>query len=248
MNSIDYIENILTGSANDFDLDPRGKLLALFFLSLVCLYIKSMPVLYIYLFTLILSILNIRSIRRPSRKIFMLTGLQLIFSMAFYLYGRSFNSYHSELIAVSRVLVRMLILYLLGYLFITTTELPRFIKSLECLHLPFCIVFVLSIAIRFFPLMINEVKCIWEQSRWKGLCVKQFLRHPLQATRAILFPVVIRMLRVADNLSLSATARGFGHPADRTILHSFRFKNIDIVFMIIVLTISVSFVAMGFFI
>lgn len=103
-------------------------------------------------------------------------------------------------------------------------------------------IFVLTVALRFFPLMLREINLVKESAygrgavRWKG-----FFRHPYRTFRALFIPIVIRSLKRADSLAVAATVRGFGAPVSRTSLYTLCIGWKDYLFLSVVPGISLSF-------
>ena len=61
----------------------------------------------------------------------------------------------------------------------------------------------------FFPTMKSELRSVWLSMRNRGLTAPaQLVRHPAASFEYVLVPLLLRCLQIADQLSLSAVARG----------------------------------------
>jgi len=89
--------------------------------------------------------------------------------------------------------------------------------------------------------MLREIEFICDNARCKGVGLRHFILHPTQASRAYLFPLVIRSLKKSDTLALAATTRGFGAPIKRTSLQKFDFQGVDYFFIISLMLICIFF-------
>ena len=69
---------------------------------------------------------------------------------------------------------------------------------------------------RFFPTMKAELKSVWLSMRNRGLAAPcQLLLHPVVSCEYVLVPLLLRCLQIADQLSVSAVARGAEAPGKR---------------------------------
>ncbi len=69
---------------------------------------------------------------------------------------------------------------------------------------------------RFFPTMRSEVKSVGRSMRNRGLTAPaQLVRHPAVSCEYVLVPLLLRCLQIADQLAVSAVARGAEYPGKR---------------------------------
>ena len=74
----------------------------------------------------------------------------------------------------------------------------------------------LLVVFRFFPTMRTELKGVGRSMKNRGLTAAgQLLTHPLQSMEYVLVPFLLRVLQLADQLSVSAVARGAERPGVR---------------------------------
>lgn len=106
-------------------------------------------------------------------------------------------------------------IFFVGYDFITTPpgELAAFLSAL---HTPIPVILGLLVVFRFFPTMKAELRGIYQSMRNRGLTnIGHVALHPASAFEYILAPTLLRCLQIADQLSISAVARGAETPGKR---------------------------------
>ncbi len=99
-----------------------------------------------------------------------------------------------------------------------TEDVTRFIQALERLRLPRMLTLPLAVAMRFVPSLSYELTCIKDATRLRGLqpSVAGFYRHPMLTLEYLLVPLLMRSIKIADELSASALTRGIDASGVRT--------------------------------
>lgn len=107
--------------------------------------------------------------------------------------------------------LRSSIMIVLGLLIVWNSEPAKFIKTLVNLNIPYEIAFMLMTALRFFPVVLEETKTVYQAQRLRGYQVKKSLS--IKKIRRLFsqtaLPVLARSLRRASVLAISVEARGF---------------------------------------
>lgn len=144
------------------------------------------------------------------------------------LYAIRFWGYHTVIISEFLVLFfwsSMVMLMLFWDLFMTPPgELSSFLSSI---HMPTGVILGLMVIFRFFPTMKAELKAVGLSMKNRGLTsVRQFAVHPLASVEYVLVPLLLRILQIADQLAVSAVARGAECPGVRksyyeTTMHTY---------------------------
>ena len=240
MNISDKLFDLQPEQGNKYFFDPRLQLLGLVLSCVTALFLKSVPVLYLYLFIPLVVIGYLNPDFISFKGIQSIILISLLACGYFYWWGKAQIPSNPEAIASARAILRIFIFVALGLLFVLTTSLPRFIRSLEKMHVPFSLIFVLTMSIRFFPLMIREMEYINDNAKNKGLGKGRWILHPCQSGRAFFFPLIIRSLKKADALALAATTRGFGAPPPRTSIYKLKIRPQDYLFFLSFLVILLS--------
>ena len=105
--------------------------------------------------------------------------------------------------------------FIVGWDLITTPpgEIAAFLSRI---HMPSSVILGLLVMFRFFPTMKAELKAMGLSMKNRGLTsVKQFTGHPLASFEYVLVPLLLRILQIADQLAVSAVARGAERPGVR---------------------------------
>ncbi len=106
-------------------------------------------------------------------------------------------------------------IFLVSWDLITTP--PGMLSAfLSRLRIPTPLILGLLVVFRFFPTMRAELKGVGRSMKNRGLTAAgQLLAHPVQSMEYVLVPFLLRVLQLADQLSVSAVARGAEHPGVR---------------------------------
>ena len=99
---------------------------------------------------------------------------------------------------------------------LVTTPPGELSSFLSALRTPTPVILGVLVLFRFFPTMKAELSGIHQSMRNRGLtALGQILRHPAATFEYVLVPLLLRCLQVADQLSVSAVARGAETPEKR---------------------------------
>ena len=83
-------------------------------------------------------------------------------------------------------------------------------------HMPTSVILGLLVLFRFFPTMRAELRSVGRSMKNRGLTrTGQLLAHPVRSMEFVMTPLLLRTLQLADQLSVSAIARGAEHPGAR---------------------------------
>lgn len=97
-----------------------------------------------------------------------------------------------------------------------TTPPGEFSAFLSRIHTPTPVILGLLVMFRFFPTMKAELKRVGRSMQNRGLTApKQMLSHPAASCEYVVVPLLLRCLQIADQLSVSAVARGAQRPGIR---------------------------------
>lgn len=92
-------------------------------------------------------------------------------------------------------------------------ELSAFLSRIKT---PTPVILGLLVIFRFFPTIKSELAGVLRSMRNRGLTAPaNLLRRPLEGLEFILVPLLLRCLQIADQLSVSAVARGAERPGVR---------------------------------
>lgn len=102
-------------------------------------------------------------------------------------------------------------------------DLPtgKMMASLQKLRIPKMILITLCVTLRFFPILQFENEMIQISSRLRGLSLRQPKNwlHPLRSFEYSVIPLMMRTLRIADELAASAATKGIDYPDKRSSIY-----------------------------
>ena len=106
-----------------------------------------------------------------------------------------------------------------GVIFIQTTPQEQIVMTMEKI-LPYKAAFVLAKSIKFMPMMLKEVKNIYEAQVFRGARIlPKDLLNPFNwkdMMHCIVFPAIVHGMVSASEIAAAAKARGFGKYDKRT--------------------------------
>jgi len=104
------------------------------------------------------------------------------------------------------------------------------LKPLRWIKIPvYDLGMILFIALRFIPVLINEVDTIRKAQFIRGITLTGSFRTRLRRTVALVLPVFFSALRRADDLSVAIETRGYRSGRPRSSLYPLRFAPVDFV-------------------
>lgn len=118
---------------------------------------------------------------------------------------------------------------LLGLAAVTTVTMEpiRLVRWMNQIRLPRWISLGLLITLRFFAILKEELRRIVTAVSLRGI---SFFRSPLLYLRALVLPLMIRILSISELLSLSLETRGFSMEGESSAYETIRFEKADGVF------------------
>lgn len=125
-----------------------------------------------------------------------------------------------------RTSVQVILFYIPGAVLLRTTRTADMMRGLRRI-VPYRVSFLVFVSIRFVPFFLRELDEIMAAQKLRGarLLPRQLLdpRNWGDLFHCLLLPLMVRALKTADDVSLSAEAREFGRHAQRTYYdHSLR--------------------------
>ncbi len=137
--------------------------------------------------------------------------------LALLLYLIRFHGLHMVVFSEFYVLMfyNLMPIFLVAWNLITTPP-GQLSAALSKIHTPTPVILGLLVVFRFFPTMKAELKGVRQSMKNRRLTEPvQVLRHPAVTCEYVLVPLLLRCLQIADQLSVSAIARGAQAPGVR---------------------------------
>ncbi len=149
---------------------------------------------------------------------------------SWYMLGREFTISATGFILGLRVTFRVVLLAITLTTFFTVVHPAKFTKALCDLGMPFKYAYSFTLALRFLPLMLEEIATIKNAQQCRGYdidrvnpAVRIFRVFPLMV------PLVLIALRRASTIALALDLRAFGARPDRTFFVEIRRGALDVV-------------------
>ncbi len=118
-------------------------------------------------------------------------------------------------------------------------NLSSVIHGLERMRVPRQVTLPLSVAIRFVPSLRYEYASIRDAMRLRGIepTARRFYAHPAQTAEITIVPLLMRTLKIAEELSISAMTRGIELKGRKEFYASIEWRGLDtIVAVVTILT------------
>jgi len=205
-------------------LDPRVKMVWVFAFS-AAVFLTSRPwaVTAIFLSCILVGILAKLPQRQiwESMKIFAIAMPIAYTLLYFLLLGVSWNAFFEALIFAEKFLVMILS----SVIFTMTTSARDLLLSLVKVRVPYVFAFMLTIAIRFIPIVFKEINNVINAQKARAHEFVFSLIKPVATVKSfvpVIIPVFMMLLKRSFELSLSISSRGFG--AQKKITYPERLK------------------------
>lgn len=213
------------------DLDPRIQIIILFLIGFMVLFANVKELLWLNGYMIIYLMIN------GKYKQTITSSIVLII-----LYGL-----HNSISQSSYQVVRLLGFFtFLGLRFrpimlvsSVLQDVPsgKLVASLQRLHIPKNIVITLSVMLRFFPMIQYEYETIQISAKLRGLSWNQIRNwvHPLRSFEYAVVPLMMRTLKISDELAASAATKGIEYPKPRTSIYAIQTSLLDYMILILFL-------------
>lgn len=143
----------------------------------------------------------------------------LVFPENWWIVGGAMMSVEGVAYALN-VIFKTLTMTLVIPLGIFTTDVNTMIVGMVKAHIPYKIAFIFSSALRFFPLLFEEIQSIIEAQRLRGLAFEKM--GPIKRVRAyakIAVPLILGVMVKSQMLDVVLQSKAFSGSPDRTYLH-----------------------------
>lgn len=113
---------------------------------------------------------------------------------------------------------------MLGSWLVTTIKVNEFITAMENMSMPRTVVIPLAVLLRFLPTVKEELGYITDTMKMRNieLSLKGMVFQPVRTMEYILVPLLLRSVKLSDELSAAALTRGIDGENRRTSLREVR--------------------------
>ncbi|MFS0919653.1 energy-coupling factor transporter transmembrane component T family protein [Brevibacillus sp. 179-C 1.1 NHS] len=217
-----YEEDYEKGKTRMRRLGPRTHLLVLVIASILAMIVRDdMQVHLLVALSVVYLVWN-----HLSRKAFQLVVLYCV-CMAFVFFMPNALALGTMKL-IFYTIIRMMPVIMIGTVLIYTPP-GSIMSAFERMAVPKPILVMICILIRFFPIVLLEMKAIRDGIRARGIFPHWYsiLRHPAMAYECFFMPLVVRCLKLSSELASSAELRGIECTNSRSSIYPIGFKITD---------------------
>lgn len=142
----------------------------------------------------------------------------------------------------ARMFFRLSVMVLSSFTLIWTTDIRDLMVGLVRVGLPYRFAFAIFMALRFLPLVQQEVDAVRAAHAIRGRASKSRLQHRFRLWQRYMFTVIINGLRKAEGTAIAIEARGFGAYPDRTYVKDFHWSASGVVLVLLYLALIASLI------
>lgn len=149
---------------------------------------------------------------------------------------------NSLLLAITGIVLYMMPGLMMGYYSLVTTKISDLIGSLQKLGLPDTLIVPISVAFRFFYSTQQDYQTISESMKILGLDHRTFFKQPGKYLEYKCVPLLMVAVNSADNVAISAVARGMRIGRERSTISNAQLKLQDYIVLGILLALLVFYI------
>ena len=193
--------------------DPRTELLFLVLANVVAFTQHSLWVEITWVALLLLLIIACGCIKAAGR-LAVAFGLCLLLQYCVFPNGpKILASSFTILVSYAR---KVFLCFIVGTLILQKTSVREIMAALRRCHIPQGLIIPMSVTIRYFPALREEVGYIRDAMKLRDI-------HGIQKIECFLVPVMISATTTAEELSAAAVTRGIENPAHKTSMVEMEF-------------------------
>lgn len=128
--------------------------------------------------------------------------------------------------------LRITIMVLASFIFIWTTDIRDLMTGLVRIGMPYRYAFAIFLALRFLPIVQQEVDAVKAAHAIRGRASNSPIRHRIRLWQRYMFTVIVNSLRKAESTALAIDSRGFGAYPTRTYIKNFRWTMTGIILIL----------------
>ncbi|MDP3065583.1 MAG: energy-coupling factor transporter transmembrane component T [Methanobacteriaceae archaeon] len=218
-----------------YRLDPRTKLGLLVGVTILSVYMNNL----IWLLGLELVLISLTIISGTLRNMARFLFLFFLFgALAVGLLALITGNLNYSLESFSPFFARFGIMITAGLLFAFTTSPNNLARALEKMYFPPPLSFTLTITLRYIPTLAREAESIRNALKLRGISLSAWdiLRKPSYFYRGMIIPLLIRTLKLSDEIAIAAESRGFNGGEGRSSLNTIKMGKNDLTFTLVMTT------------
>ena len=128
-------------------------------------------------------------------------------------------------VMLSYMAQKLVVLSLLGISLSKLASMQDLLAALQAMGAPQAVLIPCMVVLRFFPTIRRDASHLMESLKTRRVLAGRgyALRHPALVCELLVVPLLMRSVRVSDELAASALVRGLGGETRPTMLHSLSF-------------------------
>lgn len=128
-------------------------------------------------------------------------------------------------VMLSYMAQKFVVLSLLGISLSKLASMQDLLAALQAMGAPQAVLIPCMVVLRFFPTIRRDASHLMESLKTRRMLAGRgyALRHPALVCELLVVPLLMRSVRVSDELAASALVRGLGGETRPTMLHSLSF-------------------------
>lgn len=213
----------VSGKKHTLKFDPRTELLLLILANVVAFTQRSVKIEVIWVCLLLVIIIACGCLKAAGK---LAAAFFICLLLQYYIFpnGPKFlASSFTFLVSYARKIFPCLIV---GTLIVKKTPVRELVVALRKWHVPQSLIIPLSVTIRYFPAIKEEVGYIRDAMKLRNI-------HGMQKLECLLIPVMISATTTAEELSAAAVTRGIENPAPKTSMVVMRFGIQDFLLLLV---------------
>jgi energy-coupling factor transport system permease protein len=131
--------------------------------------------------------------------------------------------------------LRVTTIVLTSFIFVWTTNIRDLMVGLVRIGMPYRFAFAIFMALRFLPIIQQEVDAVQAAHAIRGRASRSPIAHRFRLWQRYLFTVIVNGLRKAENTALAIESRGFGAFPTRTYVKEYRLTALGLFMLILFL-------------
>lgn len=207
-------------------LDPRMKLILLILFT-TATYISRSTWVLLWDYLLIVGLYLVRHLWKGAWKTSILFGSFLVLELLI-----SYIPHEGTKAALGLIiffLERTSIFFVMGNWMATKLRISDFSTALQNMHFPKGAIITLAVVFRDLPTVSDEFRSIKNTMKLRGIGLnfKNIIVHPIKTGEYAIVPLIIRSMKIADELAASAMTRGLDLETKRTSYREIRLRAKD---------------------
>lgn len=231
-------------SGSMYRIDPRLKLIYIVMISIMTMIIESDFVYFLHILSISLSLVVLYNRKSGVGYFAVYIFYRCILLLIDSLPEMTFILFLEFLIYILIKLHAFIAIGIIATKSMTTTDL---IYGFQKIGLPKSFILPFAVTQRFIPTFARELSHIRDSMKMRGitLSVVGIFKAPLKTLEYIFVPLLMRSVKISDELSASAVVRGIENPENRTSMHDLKFRGQDYLYFIFIVLTNLGFIILN---